>query len=86
MCIRDRGRIVGFIGENGAGKTTTINLILNELKPDAGKVEVMGKSSLQYTARNDIGVVFDECNFHDVFSAKMIGKMLAGVYSAFQGF
>lgn len=42
-----QGRIVGFIGENGAGKTTTINLILNELKPDAGKVEVMGKSSLQ---------------------------------------
>lgn len=77
-----QGRIVGFIGENGAGKTTTINLILNELKPDAGKVEVMGKSSLQYTARNDVGVVFDECNFHDVFSAKMIGKMLAGIYSA----
>ena len=31
-----QGRIVGFIGENGAGKSTTINLILNELKPDAG--------------------------------------------------
>ena len=77
-----QGRIVGFIGENGAGKSTTINLILNELNPDAGKVEILGKSSYQYTARNDVGVVFDECNFHDVFTAKMVGKMLSGVYSS----
>ena len=77
-----QGRIVGVIGENGAGKSTTINLILNELNPDAGKVEILGKSSYQYTARNDVGVVFDECNFHDVFTAKMVGKMLSGVYSS----
>ena len=39
-------RIFVFIGENGAGKSTTINLILNELIPDAGEIEVLGKSNL----------------------------------------
>lgn len=77
-----KGRIVGFIGENGAGKSTTINLILNELKKDAGKIEVLGTDNTKASVRNDVGVVFDECNFHDVFNAKDIGKILSGVYSA----
>ena len=37
------GRIVGFIGENGAGKSTTINLILDQLKLDAGEIRILGK-------------------------------------------
>lgn len=77
-----QGRIVGFIGENGAGKSTTINLILNELIPDAGKIEVLGKSNLHCSSRNDVGVVFDECNFHDVFNARIVGKMLSGIFSS----
>lgn len=77
-----QGRIVGLIGENGAGKSTVINLILNELRPGAGKIEVLGKSNSHSSARDDIGVVFDECNFHDVFNAKTIGKMLSGVFSS----
>lgn len=75
-----QGRIVGFIGENGAGKSTTINLILDELSPDAGKIEVLGKNNSRCSARNDVGVVFDECNFHDVFNARIIGKILSGVF------
>ena len=77
-----QGRIVGFIGENGAGKSTTINLILDELSPDAGKIEVFGKNNSRCSARTDVGVVFDECNFHDVFNARIIGKILSGVFSA----
>ena len=77
-----QGRIVGFIGENGAGKSTTINLILNELIPDAGEIEVLGKSNPHCSSRNDVGVVFDECNFHDVFNARIVGKMLSGIFSS----
>ena len=75
-----QGRIVGFIGENGAGKSTTINLILNELIPDAGEIEVLGKSNPHCSSRNDVGVVFDECNFHDVFNARIVGIMLSGIF------
>lgn len=76
-----KGRIVGFIGENGAGKSTTINLILNEIKKDAGKIEVFGIDNTVSAIKKDIGIVFDECVFHDVFTAKDLGKILSRVYS-----
>ncbi|MDO4357339.1 MAG: ABC transporter ATP-binding protein [Clostridia bacterium] len=77
-----KGKIVGFIGENGAGKSTTINLILNEFERDAGKIEVLGVDNTILSVKDEIGVVFDECNFHEVLNAKDIGKIFAGVYSA----
>jgi ABC-2 type transport system ATP-binding protein len=39
-----RGEIVGLLGPNGAGKTTTINMILGVLEPDAGAIEIDGRS------------------------------------------
>ena len=75
-----KGRIVGFIGENGAGKSTTINLILNELSKDSGQIQVFGIDHTIPTVKENIGVVFDECNFHDVFTAADIEKILKGIY------
>ena len=75
-----KGRIVGFIGENGAGKSTTINLILNELNKDSGQIQVFGIDHTIPTVKENIGVVFDECNFHDVFTATDIEKILKRVY------
>ena len=59
-----KGRIVGFIGENGAGKSTTINLILDELKKDNGQIQIFGREHTISSVKENIGVVFDECNFH----------------------
>ena len=75
-----KGRIVGFIGENGAGKSTTIHLILNELKKDSGEIKIFGTDHTDCSVKEQIGVVFDECNFHDVFTAKNMEKILSGVY------
>lgn len=77
-----KGRIVGFIGENGAGKSTTINLILNGLKKDGGQIQVFGKNHTDLNIRENIGVVFDQCNFHDVLTTKDIEKILSGVYQS----
>ena len=33
-----RGEILGLLGPNGAGKTTTIRMILDILRPDAGRI------------------------------------------------
>lgn len=75
-----KGRIVGFIGENGAGKSTTISLILDGLKKDSGKVEVFGMDHRNLAVKEKTGVVFDECNFHDMFTAGHMEKILSGVY------
>lgn len=80
-----KGRIVGFIGENGAGKSTTINLILDELKKDGGQIEIFGVENTLPSAREDIGVVFDECNFHDVLNALDVERILSGVYKSWDG-
>ncbi|MEE4299918.1 MAG: ATP-binding cassette domain-containing protein [Pseudomonadales bacterium] len=36
------GSICGFLGPNGAGKTTTLRMVLGLLRPDAGRIEVLG--------------------------------------------
>lgn len=37
-----RGEIFGMLGPNGAGKSTTIRMILDILRPDTGRIEVLG--------------------------------------------
>jgi branched-chain amino acid transport system ATP-binding protein len=43
----DEGHIVGLIGPNGAGKTTLFNVITRLYRPDAGELELDGKSLLK---------------------------------------
>ena len=44
------GEVVGLVAPNGKGKTTIFNLIMNNLKPDAGKMTVDGRT---YTDKRD---------------------------------
>lgn len=76
------GRIVGFIGENGAGKSTTIKLILDQLRRDGGSIEIFGEDNTKYLQHGSIGVVFDECKFHDVLNAQDLGEILSGIYNS----
>jgi ATP-binding cassette subfamily F protein uup len=36
----ERGERVGIVGPNGAGKTTMLRMMLNELEPDEGRIEL----------------------------------------------
>jgi ABC-2 type transport system ATP-binding protein len=38
------GEVFGFLGPNGAGKSTTIRILLDLLRPTAGRVEVLGET------------------------------------------
>ena len=37
----ERGEVFGFLGPNGAGKSTTIRVLLDLLRPTAGRAEVL---------------------------------------------
>ena len=53
----ESGEIVAFLGPNGAGKTTTIDMLLGLAKPDAGTVQVYGRSPGDAIAHGEISAV-----------------------------
>ena len=56
------GELAGYIGPNGAGKSTTIKLMSGILCPDAGMIEVMGRTPWKQRREHvaHIGVVFGQ--------------------------
>lgn len=76
------GAIVGLIGENGAGKSTTINAVLGLVQKDEGTVTVLGKQEqeIDFSTRNQIGVVFDGNNFPNTLTPKKLNGLLKNVY------
>ncbi len=73
------GSILGLIGENGAGKTTTIKCILNLIRRDAGEITLLGYDNIreERPAKADVGLVLDECFFHDTLRPLDVGRILA---------
>lgn len=53
------GEIFAMIGPNGAGKSTTIRMILDIIRPDAGKITVLGESMNEHI-KNRIGYLPEE--------------------------
>lgn len=82
----EQGCIMGLIGENGAGKTTTLKLMLNLLKRDGGNAFFFGKEILSYEKeiKSRIGVVLDECCFHNGMLPKDISWFMKDIYPEWQ--
>lgn len=51
----EKGSVFGLLGPNGSGKSTTIKIALGLVRPSQGKCEILGKSSLECSARMGIG-------------------------------
>ena len=57
--------VTGLIGANGAGKSTTFKTILGLVKPDSGKIRLLGKDmeDIQAKDRQEIGTVLSDSFF-----------------------
>jgi ABC-2 type transport system ATP-binding protein len=72
------GETCGLIGPSGAGKTTAIRLIMSILFPDAGSVEVLGRSSA-LDAKDRIGYLPEERGVYRKMRVEAFLKYLAGL-------
>lgn len=52
-----RGETVALLGPNGAGKSTTISLLLGLLRPQTGRVDVLGTSPRRALADGRVGAM-----------------------------
>ncbi len=71
--------VTGLLGANGAGKTTLISLFLGVLKPDAGKLEVLGMDPLKagYKLRQRIGYAPEDDRFPPDVKASELVRLFA---------
>ncbi|MDR9402000.1 MAG: ABC transporter ATP-binding protein [Halothece sp. Uz-M2-17] len=76
------GEIFGLLGPNGAGKTTTIRCLCTLTKPDAGRVEVGGVSSVEQpkAARRKLGYVAQEVALDKVLTGRELLQLQASLY------
>lgn len=59
------GQLLALLGPNGAGKTTAIQLLLGLQTPDAGQVELLGRSPHKLAARRGMGVMLQSAGIAD---------------------
>ena len=52
-----RGETLALLGRNGAGKSTTISLVLGLLRPQQGRVEVLGTRPARALAQGRVGAM-----------------------------
>lgn len=76
------GEFFGLLGPNGAGKTTLISALAGLVRPDSGRIEVMGHDvqSDYRAARRQLGVVPQELVFDPFFSVRETLQIQAGYF------
>lgn len=77
-----QGEFFGLLGPNGAGKTTLISALAGLVRPDAGRLAVMGHDVvLEYrAARRQLGVVPQELVFDPFFSVRESLEIQSGYF------
>lgn len=77
----ERGEIFGFLGPNGAGKSTTIRLLLDLIRPTAGRAEILGfdcrRQSHEVRAR--VGYLAGDLRLYTGMTGEQLGRFVANV-------
>jgi ABC-2 type transport system ATP-binding protein len=73
------GETFGFLGPNGAGKTTTILLLLNLIRPNAGRASLFGRPTTDPKIHRRIGYLPESVNLHDYYTGLGLLEFYAGL-------
>ena len=75
------GEILAFLGPNGAGKTTTIDMMLGLARPDAGTVQIYGKTPGEAISRGEIAAVMQTGGLLKDFTVEETVQFTASLYA-----
>jgi zinc transport system ATP-binding protein len=75
----EKNDFLGIIGPNGAGKTTLLKIILGMIKPDRGKVSILGRPPIE--SRKYIGYIPQHNQFDPNFPISVRDVVLMGRFS-----
>ncbi len=78
------GDIFGYLGPNGAGKTTSIRILLGLLRPDSGRVSVLGQDVSIDANRRRLGFVLESDGLYENLSASDNLAYYASIYAVSQ--
>ena len=78
----ESGEFFGLLGPNGAGKTTLISALAGLVRPDAGRLAVMGFDVVRdyRAARRNLGVVPQELVFDPFFTVRETLRIQSGYF------
>ena len=81
------GVVYGFLGPNGAGKTTTMRLLTGLVRPDAGRIELLGRPFGRRDRRRlfDVGALIETPTFYPYLSGRANLRVLAATGAATPG-
>ena len=73
------GVVYGFLGPNGAGKTTTMRILTGLIRPDAGRVELLGRPFGRGDRRRlfEVGALIEAPSFYPYLSGRENLRALA---------
>jgi len=75
----NRGEVFALLGHNGAGKTTTINCILDLMRADGGRVQILGQDNTAVKSRSRVGYLPERPYFFEHLSGRELLHFYAGL-------
>lgn len=79
------GLCCGFVGPNGAGKTTTLKTLAGLIFPDSGEVRLLGRKAGDPSAKEEIGILFEQSYFQEDWTPLDIEKGIRPFYRSWDG-
>ncbi|MFI1991466.1 ABC transporter ATP-binding protein [Actinoplanes sp. NPDC020271] len=77
--VVEAGQVHGFLGPNGSGKTTTLRTLLGLIKPNDGRMAILGQPVPQHLPQvaGQVGAIVESPQFFGNFSAETTLSLLA---------
>jgi ABC-2 type transport system ATP-binding protein len=77
--VVEAGQVHGFLGPNGSGKTTTLRTLLGLIKPNGGRMAILGRAVPRHLPEvaGQVGAIVESPQFFGNFTARDTLSLLA---------